>query len=64
MRKYRKRHNGNGENLQKYMVGQTDCHNMSFGYGNQVCHGCYLAVGEKSWFSCGYFKSFILPLQT
>ncbi|PVI05734.1 cytochrome P450 [Periconia macrospinosa] len=46
MRSYRKRHSGGGENLKKFMVGQTDPDNMSFGYGNQVCPGRYFAVGE------------------
>lgn len=46
MRSYRKRHNGNGQNLHKFMVGQSDPDNMSFGYGGQVCPGRYLAVGE------------------
>lgn len=46
MRSYRKRHANGGENLHKFMVGQTDPNNMSFGYGNQVCPGRYFAVGE------------------
>lgn len=46
MRSYRKRHSGENENLHKFMVGQTDPDNMSFGYGNQVCPGRYFAAGE------------------
>ena len=46
MRSYRKRHSGGGENLKKFMVGQSDPDNMSFGYGSQVCPGRYFAVGE------------------
>ncbi|KAI0889376.1 cytochrome P450, partial [Annulohypoxylon maeteangense] len=46
MRSYRKRHTGNGQNLHKFMAGQSDPDNMSFGYGGQVCPGRYFAVGE------------------
>lgn len=30
MRSYRKRHDGNGENLQKFMAGQTNCHKKTY----------------------------------
>lgn len=46
MRSYRRRHSGRPEDLSKFMVGQTDPDNMSFGYGSQVCPGRYFAVGE------------------
>ncbi|KAL5114030.1 hypothetical protein ACEQ8H_008086 [Pleosporales sp. CAS-2024a] len=46
MRSYHKRHLNNGENAHKFMVGQSDPDNMSFGYGSQVCPGRYFAVGE------------------
>lgn len=46
MRSYRRRHTGNDENINKFMVGQSDPDNMSFGYGNQVCPGRYFAAGE------------------
>lgn len=47
MRNYRKRHAGtDGENLNRFMAGQTDRDNMSFGYGNQICPGRYFAIFE------------------
>ncbi|KAI9148468.1 Cytochrome P450 monooxygenase ATR4 [Paramyrothecium foliicola] len=46
LRSYRKRHANTGQNLNKFMAGQSDPHNMSFGYGSQVCPGRYFAVGE------------------
>lgn len=46
IRSYRRRHSGRPEDLSKFMVGQTDPDNMSFGYGSQVCPGRYFAAGE------------------
>lgn len=46
MRSYRKRHTGNGDRVNKFMAGQSDPDNMSFGYGGQVCPGRYFAVCE------------------
>jgi ent-kaurene oxidase len=46
LRSYRKRRQNNGENAHKFMVGQSDPDNMSFGYGSQVCPGRYFAIGE------------------
>lgn len=46
MRNYRKRHSESSEDLSKFMVGQTDSDDMSFGYGNQACPGRYFAAGE------------------
>ncbi|KHN93731.1 Cytochrome P450 [Metarhizium album ARSEF 1941] len=46
MRSYHKRHANGGENVHKFMAGQSDPDNMSFGYGNQVCPGRYFAVYE------------------
>ncbi|KAF1962419.1 cytochrome P450 [Byssothecium circinans] len=46
MRNYRRRYSGRPEDLSKFMVGQTDPDNMSFGYGNQVCPGRYFAASE------------------
>jgi cytochrome P450 len=41
---YRKRHE-TGQ-LNKYCAGQTEKHNLHFGYGNQACPGRHFAVGE------------------
>lgn len=46
MRNYRKRHANNGENLNKFVAGQTDINSLSFGYGGQACPGRYFAVSE------------------
>lgn len=47
LRNYRKRHAGTGgENLHRFMAGQTDPDKMYFGYGNQICPGRYFAVFE------------------
>ncbi|KAK8036504.1 hypothetical protein PG991_001641 [Apiospora marii] len=45
LRNYRKRH-ASEENRKRFMAGQTDPDNMSFGYGNQICPGRYFAVFE------------------
>lgn len=46
MRSYRKRHTANQDNLNRFLAGQSDPHNMWFGYGGQVCPGRYFAVSE------------------
>ncbi|OJJ05788.1 hypothetical protein ASPVEDRAFT_32144 [Aspergillus versicolor CBS 583.65] len=46
MRNYRKRHANNGENMNKFVAGQTDINSLSFGYGGQACPGRYFAVSE------------------
>lgn len=47
MRSYRKRRAGrDGENMHRFVVGQTNPDDMSFGYGGQACPGRYFAAAE------------------
>ncbi|KAI1108817.1 cytochrome P450 [Nemania sp. NC0429] len=46
LRSYRRRHVDGGKDANKYLAGQSDPDNMSFGYGGQVCPGRYFAVCE------------------
>ena len=46
LRSYRKRYANDGENHHKFMAGQTNATQLSFGHGGQACPGRYFAVHE------------------